>query len=225
MPIINYDRKEIQFKVVYYGPALCGKTANLMHLHSQATLDSKGGKVSLATAADCTLYFDFLPLDTLAIEGFRTRFQLYPAPGQIIYNATRQLILRGVDGLVFVADSQWEKMEENVESFRGLEENLLKQNTSLDEIPYVLQYNKRDLSHVAPFKYMEYALNHRAVRVPSFESSAATGQNVFATLNAISHRLLSRFTASQPSASPWDVQPAWEPGARARADVPVLCAA
>lgn len=194
MSIINYGSKEIQFKIVYYGPALCGKTTNLMYIHSQVAPENKGELVSLATAADRTLFFDFLPLNAIAIKGFRTKFQLYTVPGQVIYNTTRQLVLRSVDGIVFVADSQWEKMEENVESFHNLEENLLKQNTSLDEIPYVLQYNKRDLPNVAPVNYLEYVLNNRAVRVQSFESSAATGQNVFATLNAISRLLLFKFT-------------------------------
>lgn len=194
MSIINYGNKEIQFKIVYYGPALCGKTTNLMYIHSQVAPENKGDLVSLATAADRTLFFDFLPLNAIAIKGFRTKFQLYTVPGQVIYNTTRQLVLRSVDGIVFTADSQWEKMEENVESFRNLEENLLKQNTSLDGIPYVLQYNKRDLPNVAPVNYLEYVLNNRAVRVQSFESSAATGQNVFATLNAISRLLLYKFT-------------------------------
>jgi signal recognition particle receptor subunit beta len=194
MSIINYGSKEIQFKIVYYGPALCGKTTNLMYIHSQVAPENKGELVSLATAADRTLFFDFLPLNAIAIKGFRTKFQLYTVPGQVIYNTTRQLVLRSVDGVVFVADSQWEKMEENVESFRNLEENLLKQNASLDDLPYVLQYNKRDLPNVAPVNYLEYVLNNRAVRVQSFESSAATGQNVFATLNAISRLLLFKFT-------------------------------
>lgn len=194
MSIINYGNKEIQFKIVYYGPALCGKTTNLMYIHSQVAPENKGDLVSLATAADRTLFFDFLPLNAIAIKGFRTKFQLYTVPGQVIYNTTRQLVLRSVDGIVFTADSQWEKMEENVESFRNLEENLLKQNTSLDGIPYVLQYNKRDLPNVAPVNYLEYVLNNRSVRVQSFESSAATGQNVFATLNAISRLLLYKFT-------------------------------
>ncbi|MFZ4693972.1 MAG: GTP-binding protein [Verrucomicrobiia bacterium] len=194
MSIINYGSKEIQFKIVYYGPSLCGKTTNLQYIHSQAAPENKGDMVSLATAADRTLFFDFLPLNAIAIKGFRTKFQLYTVPGQVIYNTTRQLVLRSVDGIVFVADSQWEKMEENIESFRNFEENLLKQNTSLDDVPYILQYNKRDLPNVAPVNYMEYVLNNRTMRVQSFESSAATGQNVFASLNAISRLLLFKFT-------------------------------
>ena len=142
MSIINYASKEIQFKIVYYGPALCGKTTNLAYIHSRINPDNRGDLVSLATAADRTLFFDFLPLNAVVIKGFKTKFQLYTVPGQVIYNATRQLVLRSVDGLVFVADSQWDKMEENVESFKNLEENLAKQNIAIDDIPYVVQYNK-----------------------------------------------------------------------------------
>jgi signal recognition particle receptor subunit beta len=194
MSIINYANKEIQFKIVYYGPALCGKTTNLAYIHSQVSPDHKGDLVSLATASDRTLFFDFLPLNAAVIKGFRTKFQLYTVPGQVIYNTTRQLVLRSVDGIVFVGDSQWDKMEENVESLKNLEENLQKQNMNLDDIPYVLQYNKRDMPNVAPLSYLEYALNNRKVRVQSFEAVASTGQNVFATLNAISRLLLYKFT-------------------------------
>ena len=128
------------------------------------------------------------------IKGFVTKFQLYTVPGQVIYNATRQLVLRSVDGVVFVADSQWEKMEENVESFRNLAENLAQQNISIDEIPYVLQYNKRDLNNVAPINYLEFVLNNRKKRVQSFEVISSTGQNVFASLNAVSQMLLHKFS-------------------------------
>jgi signal recognition particle receptor subunit beta len=125
MSIINYASREIQFKIVYYGPALCGKTTNLAYIHERISPANRGDLVSLATAADRTLFFDFLPLNAVVIKGFVTKFQLYTVPGQVIYNATRQLVLRSVDGVVFVADSQWEKMEENVESFRNLEETSL----------------------------------------------------------------------------------------------------
>lgn len=197
MSIINYANKEIQFKIVYYGPALCGKTTNLEYVHSQVMPDNKGDMVSLATAADRTLFFDFLPLNAAVIKGFKTKFQLYTVPGQVIYNTTRQLVLRSVDGIVFVADSQWEKMEENIESFKNLEENLGKQNLSLETIPHVLQYNKRDLPNVAPLNFLEYSLNNRAIRVQSFEAVASTGQNVFSTLNAISRLLLQKFTTER----------------------------
>ena len=194
MSIINYANKEIQFKVVYYGPALCGKTTNLAYIHHQVDTTNKGELVSLATAADRTLFFDFLPLNAVVIKGFKTKFQLYTVPGQVIYNATRQLVLRSVDGVVFVADSQWDKMEENVESFKNLQENLARQGTSLDNVPYVLQYNKRDMPNVAPPHYLEYLLNNRSKRVKSFAAVATTGQGVFATLNTISRLLLQKFT-------------------------------
>jgi signal recognition particle receptor subunit beta len=193
MAIINYANKEVQFKVVYYGPALCGKTTNLAYIHGQVNDTNKGELVSLATAADRTLFFDFLPLNAVVIKGFRTKFQLYTVPGQVIYNATRQLVLRSVDGVVFVADSQWEKMEENIESFKNLQDNIARQGQSLDTIPYVLQYNKRDMPNPAPVHYLEYILNNRKVRVPSFAAVATSGQGVFATLNAVSRLLLQKF--------------------------------
>src|ERR1700693_2942162 len=138
MAIVNYASKEVQFKIVYYGPALCGKTTNLAYIHAQVNDTNKGELVSLATAADRTLFFDSLPLNAVVIKGFKTKFQLYTVPGQVIYNATRQLVLRSVDGVVFVGDSQWDKMEENIESFKNLEENLVRQGTSLHQIPYVV---------------------------------------------------------------------------------------
>lgn len=201
MSIINYVNKEIQFKIVYYGPALCGKTTNLTYIHSQVAEAHKGELVSLATAADRTLFFDFLPLNAVVVKGFKTKFQLYTVPGQVIYNATRQLVLRSVDGVVFVADSQWDKMEENIESFKNLEENLVRQGTSLDQIPYVVQYNKRDLGNPAPVHYLDFVLNNRKVRVPSFVGIATSGQGVFATLNAISRLLLQKFARENETAA------------------------
>jgi len=205
MSIINYASKEIQFKIVYYGPALCGKTTNLAYIHSRIAPENRGDLVSLATAADRTLFFDFLPLNAVVIKGFKTKFQLYTVPGQVIYNATRQLVLRSVDGIAYVADSQWEKMEENIESFKNLEENLAKQNMQLDEIPYVLQYNKRDLPNIAPVHYMDFLLNNRKKRVQSFEVISSTGQNVFSALNAVSQLLLHKFSKesdAKPSTNP-----------------------
>src|ERR1700727_3785632 len=193
MPIINYASKEIQFKIVYYGPALGGKTTNLIYIHSRISPAHRGDLVSLATAADRPLFFDFLPLTALTLQGFRTKFQLYTVPGQVIYNSTRQLVLRSVDGVVFVADSQWDKMEENVESFRNLEENLQKHKLLLEQAPMVLQFNKRDLPNVAPTNYLEYLLNNRKSRVQSFESVASTGVHVFSTLDTVTQRLLHKF--------------------------------
>jgi len=195
MAIINQATKELQVKIVYYGPALGGKTTNLVqvHDHVQTAQGNKGKLVSLATSSDRTLFFDFLPIEALAIKGFKTKFQLYTVPGQVIYNTTRQLVLRGVDGLVFVADSQYDKMEENVKSFTNLEENLKTLNLSLADIPYVLQYNKRDLPNVAPVEYMDFLLNNREVEVPSFSASASKCEGVFETLNMITRILLHKF--------------------------------
>jgi signal recognition particle receptor subunit beta len=193
MAFINYANKEIQFKIVYYGPALCGKTTNLAYIHSRISPVYRGDLVSLATAADRTLFFDFLPINSVVLQGFKTKIQLYTVPGQVIYNTTRQLVLRNVDGVIFAADSQWEKMEQNVESFRNLEENLGKQHLTLDDVPYVFQFNKRDLVNVAPTNYLEYLLNNRKKRVQSFEAIASTGVNVFTTLDAVTQRVLHKF--------------------------------
>ena len=195
MAIINQATKELQVKVVYYGPALGGKTTNLVqvHDHVQTAQGQKGKLVSLATSSDRTLFFDFLPIEAMAIKGFKTKFQLYTVPGQVIYNTTRQLVLRGVDGIVFVADSQYEKMEENVKSFSNLEENLKTLNLDINDIPHVLQYNKRDLPNAAPVEYMEFLLNNREVQVPAFEACANKCEGVFETLNMITRLLLHKF--------------------------------
>jgi signal recognition particle receptor subunit beta len=192
MAIINQSTKELQVKIVYYGPAMCGKTTNLVqvHDHVQTAAGSKGKLVSLATSSDRTLFFDFLPIEAMSIKGFKTKFQLYTVPGQVIYNTTRQLVLRGVDGIVFVADSQYEKMTENVESLQNLADNL---KLNLDDIPYVLQYNKRDLPNAAPIEYMDFLLNNRAVQVPSFGGAAHKCEGVFETLNMITRMLLNKF--------------------------------
>jgi len=195
MAIINQAAKELQVKIVYYGPALGGKTTNLVqvHEHVQVAAESKGKLVSLATNSDRTLFFDFLPIEAMTIRGFRTKFQLYTVPGQVIYNTTRQLVLRGVDGIVFVADSQYEKMPENVESFQNMIDNLTSLKLNLAEIPYVVQYNKRDLPNVAPVEYMEYLLNNREAQVPSFTATAHKCEGVFETLNMITRLLLHKF--------------------------------
>lgn len=195
MAIINQATKELQVKVVYYGPALCGKTTNLVQVHShvQTAQGNKGKLVSLATSSDRTLFFDFLPIEAMTIKGFKTKFQLYTVPGQVVYNTTRQLVLRGVDGIVFCADSQYDKMEENVESFTNLQDNLKSLKLNLDDIPYVIQYNKRDLPNVAPVDYMEYLLNNREVQVPAFEACAHKCEGVFETLNMITRMLLHKF--------------------------------
>ena len=194
MAIINQATKELQVKIVYYGPAMGGKTTNLVKVHENIqTAQEKGKLVSLATSSDRTLFFDFLPIEAVAIKGFKTKFQLYTVPGQVIYNTTRQLVLRGVDGIVFVSDSQYEKMQENIESFSNLEDNLRTLKMNLADIPYVLQYNKRDLPNVAPVEYMEFLLNNRDVQVPSFAAVASSCEGVFESLNMITRLLLHKF--------------------------------
>ncbi len=196
MAIINQATKELQVKIVYYGPAKCGKTTNLEQVHANIQTnkpEEKGKMVSLATSSDRTLFFDFFPLEAMAIKGFKTKFQLYTVPGQVIYNTTRQLVLRGVDGIVFVADSQYDKMAENVESFANLEENLKALKLNIADIPYVLQYNKRDMPNPAPVDYMDYLLNNREVQVPSFVATASKSEGVFETLNMITRLLLHKF--------------------------------
>jgi mutual gliding-motility protein MglA len=204
MAIINQATKELQVKIVYYGPAMGGKTTNLVqvHDHVQTAAGNKGKLVSLATSSDRTLFFDFLPIEAMSIKGFKTKFQLYTVPGQVIYNTTRQLVLRGVDGIVFVADSQYEKMSENVESFGNLEDNLRTLKLNLADIPYVLQYNKQDLPNVAPVEYMEFLLNNRDVQVPSFTSVAHKCEGVFESLNMITRMLLNKFISQQTVAQP-----------------------
>ena len=193
MAFINFARREIAFKIVYYGPALCGKTTNLERIHGAVDERSRGELTMLSTRQDRTLFFDFLPLKSGVIKGFVSKFQLYTVPGQSIYNETRKLVLRNVDGVVFVADSQWDKMEENLASFANLESNLSMQNTSLKTVPYMLQFNKRDLPNVAPEHYLDFLLNHRAVRVPVHSAVASDGKGVFETLNVIAKLVLSDF--------------------------------
>ncbi len=193
MPLVNYGKKEIQFKIVYYGPGLCGKTTNLEQIHSRVPAKAKGNLKSLATSQDRTLFFDFLPLHTTAIEGWTTKFQMYTVPGQVKYNNTRRLVLRNCDGVVFCADSQWEKMAENVESWQNLIDNLKLQNMTLDDVPHVLQYNKRDLPNIAPIEYMDYLLNNGDVKIPAFPAAAIYGEGVLPTLNAIAKLVISDF--------------------------------
>src|ERR1700720_3723378 len=194
MAIINQATKELQVKIVYYGPGKGGKTTNLEQVHGNVqNVREKSKLVFLATSSDRPLFFDFLPIEAMSIKGFKTKFQLYTVPGQVIYNTTRQLVLRGVDGIVFVADSQYEKMAENVESFTNLDENLKTLKLNLSEIPYVLQYNKRDLPNVAPTEYMEFLLNNREIQVPSFSATAHNCEGVFETLNMITRVLLHKF--------------------------------
>jgi signal recognition particle receptor subunit beta len=192
MSIINYAARVINFKIVYYGPGLAGKTANLQNIHQCLPDGNKGKMISLATGDDRTLFFDFLPVSALGVRGFTTRFQLYTVPGQTHYNMTRKLVLRGVDGVVFVADSQWDRLRDNVESFRNLVENLKEYGLNLATIPLVLQFNKRDLDRVAPVDYLEFLLNRGERRVPTFEAVAVGGTGVFDTLNTVSRLVLAK---------------------------------
>ncbi len=188
MASINYAYKEIISKIVYYGPGLSGKTTNLQYVFKKVPAETRGELISLATDADRTLYFDFLPLNVGTIKGFATKFQLYTVPGQVYYNATRKLVLRGVDGIVFVADSQVEKMDENLESFQNLQDNLAEYGYDIDSIPTVIQYNKRDLPNAMDISELEKALNKKGF--PHFEAIAPTGSGVFKTLKAISKMVL-----------------------------------
>jgi hypothetical protein len=183
MSFINYSSREINCKIVYYGPGLCGKTTNLQFIYKKTRPESKGKMITLATETERTLFFDFLPLSLGDIKGFKTRFHLYTVPGQVFYDASRKLILKGVDGIVFVADSQVERMDANVESFENMKINLEEQGYSLDEVPYVMQYNKRDLPNVVPVSEFKGVLNSDGV--PDFEAVATSGTGVFETLKAV----------------------------------------
>jgi len=188
MSFINYSAREINCKVVYYGPGLGGKTTNLIYIYKKTSPDSKGKMISLATETERTLFFDFLPLALGNIRGFKVRFHLYTVPGQVFYDASRKLILRGVDGVVFVADSQVERMEANIESIDNLRKNLQDQGLNLDAIPFTIQYNKRDLPNVVPAEEMNRALNPKGV--PYFEGVATVGNGVFETLKEVAKQVI-----------------------------------
>ena len=188
MSFINYAGREINCKLVYYGPGLCGKTTNLQQIYARIDPGAKGKLISLATETERTLFFDFLPLDLGTIRGFRTRFHLYTVPGQVFYGASRKLILKGADGVVFVADSQLERVDSDLESLENLEENLNTQGQSLSRMPHVIQYNKRDLPNIVPVADLEAALNEH--RAPSFEACAPKGVGVFETLKAAAKQVL-----------------------------------
>lgn len=220
MSMINYASREINCKLVYYGPGLGGKTTNLEHIFGKLAPETRGKMVSLATETERTLFFDFLPVDLGTIRGFKTRFHLYTVPGQVYYNASRKLILKGVDGVIFVADSQMERMEANIESMQNLYDNMAEYGYDLTKIPFAIQYNKRDLPNAAPVTTLQDALNpgwpvedpakqrptpdpfnngemliHQVngtwiERVPFFESVAVTGDGVFDTLRAVAKMVL-----------------------------------
>ncbi|UJR79627.1 GTP-binding protein [Sandaracinus amylolyticus] len=194
MSFINYLSREINCKIVYYGPGLCGKTTNLQYIYNKTNPEAKGKMISLATETERTLFFDFLPLALGEIRGFKTRFHLYTVPGQVFYDASRKLILKGVDGVVFVADSQIARMEANLESMENLRTNLAEQGYSLDKLPYVVQYNKRDMPSVAPVDELRRLLNPGGV--PDYEAVAATGVGVFETLKSVAKLVLTELKRS-----------------------------
>ena len=196
MPFINYAHRELTCKLVYYGPGLGGKTTNLQWIYEKSAPDAKGKMVSLATETDRTLFFDLLPLSLGQIRGFKIRFQLYTVPGQIFYDASRRLIVKGADAVAFVADSQKARFDANIESLRNLDENLRQNGIDLATIPYVLQLNKRDLPTALPREQLEKALRFR--NEPVFEAVAVQGIGVFETLKSLVKQTLARLRAGVP---------------------------
>ncbi|MCM2257355.1 MAG: ADP-ribosylation factor-like protein [Vicinamibacteria bacterium] len=194
MTFINYASREINCKIVYYGPGLCGKTTNLQWIYEKTNPNAKGKLISLATETDRTLFFDFLPLELGTVRGFKTRFHLYTVPGQVFYDASRKLILKGVDGVIFVADSQVERMDANVEAIDNLIVNLKSQGYDLLNIPYILQLNKRDLPNVATVDEMRKALSRKTPPEPVIEACAARGTGVFETLKGVAKLVLADLT-------------------------------
>ena len=184
MSMINYASREINCKIVYYGTGLGGKTTNLEYIYSKVNPETKGKMISLATETERTLFFDFLPIDLGEVRGFKTRFHLYTVPGQVYYNASRRLILKGVDGIVFVADSQASRAEANIESMHNLYENLETYGYELQSIPFAIQYNKRDLPDILPVEELKAQIN--PLGVPDFEATAIEGKGVFETLSSVS---------------------------------------
>jgi signal recognition particle receptor subunit beta len=190
MALINVAAREIHCKIVYYGPGMCGKTTNLQYIHESVSPDVKGDLLSIATETERTLFFDFLPLDLGKVRGFQTRFHLYTVPGQVLYERTRVAVLNGSDGVVFVADSQKEKLEENIKSLKELAMNITRQNKKFQEFPIVLQYNKRDMPNALPVAVMDKYLN--GMNWIRHEAIATTGVGVFDTLKSISRLVISK---------------------------------
>jgi signal recognition particle receptor subunit beta len=188
LSLINYSSREINVKIVYYGPGLCGKTTNIQYIYDKVSPDTKGKLITLATEMDRTLFFDFLPLELGTVKGFKTRFHLYTVPGQVYYDASRKLILRGVDGIVFVADSQTTRYDANIESLYNLHENLSEYSLKLEELPYAIQYNKRDLPDTITVPDLEEELNPKGY--PAFEGVATKGVGVFDTLKSVAKGVL-----------------------------------
>jgi len=192
MSLINYSSREINCKIVYYGPGLCGKTTNIQYVYNKVDPGTKGKLITLATEMDRTLFFDFLPLELGTVKGFKTRFHLYTVPGQVYYDASRKLILRGVDGIVFVADSQTTRYDANIESLYNLHENLEEYKLRIEDIPFVIQYNKRDMPDVITMDDLEMELNPE--KYPSFEAVATRGDGVFDTLKCVAKGVLKKLS-------------------------------
>jgi signal recognition particle receptor subunit beta len=192
MSLINYSSREINCKIVYYGPGLCGKTTNIQYIYNKVAPETKGKLITLATEMDRTLFFDFLPLELGTVKGYKTRFHLYTVPGQVYYDASRKLILRGVDGIVFVADSQSSRYDANIESLYNLHENLESYNLKLDEIPFVIQYNKRDMPEIIDLDDLEQELNPQGYSY--YEAVAVKGDGVFDTLKSVAKGVLQKLS-------------------------------
>lgn len=227
---INFAQKSVTVKIVYYGPGMSGKTTNLEIVHQRAPEPNKGDLTSISTDGDRTLFFDFMPLDLGTVAGMRTQFQIYTVPGQVYYNSTRKLVLQGVDGVIFIADSSASMLQENLESLANLQENLREYGKDIDEIPMVIQYNKRDLPDAMSVEKLEQHLNQRGA--PSFEAIASSGQGVFPTLKALAARVLdsiheqtgastgARPAAAAPSQAPAMTPPISTPAPSASSEVP-----
>jgi len=192
MSLINYSSREINCKIVYYGPGLCGKTTNIQYVYNKVAPETKGKLITLATEMDRTLFFDFLPLELGTVKGFKTRFHLYTVPGQVYYDASRKLILRGVDGVVFVADSQSSRFDANIESLYNLHENLEDYKLTVEDLPFVIQYNKRDMPDIISVEDLEQEINPEGY--PSLEAIATKGVGVFDTLKTVAKGILHRLS-------------------------------
>ncbi|MBK8039127.1 MAG: GTPase domain-containing protein [Verrucomicrobiaceae bacterium] len=225
MPSINHDERTISFKIVYCGTPLCGKTTNIQQIHAKLDPRGRSDLISLSTAQDRTLFFDFLSIEADAIPGYKTTFHLYTVPGQVTYNATLQLVLRQADGVVFVADSQMDRQRDNLQALQSLEANLRLNDSSIDRLPIVLQYNKRDLPNAAPVDYLEYLFNSRPVPFLSFEADARGGRNVLATLNAVSQTIIHQFRQAHAPVNPSPTSQAVMPREMTSGHAPALAAA
>src|SRR5512139_43731 len=200
MAVFNYQKKEIDAKIVYYGPGIPGKTTNLQHIHQHLKPEQRGKMVSLAADEERTLFFDFLPIELESVRGFRTRFHLYTVPGQVYYGATRRAVLTGADGIIFVADSQRDRLEDNLISLKDLEENLHYYGRKIETIPLVIQYNKRDLPNVLSLEELNSKINR--LSVPHFESVAILGKGVFETLTMMCRMVLKTIEDGTESRKP-----------------------